>query len=99
SREAIAARADALQHPALCFFKGAPPQRANSKRAQELKNVVKPKKEIPPGPERFAAGQAQIALLGADGIEFVQLLFAGQNASWLEMVNDGQRHEHRATPR
>ena len=95
----IAAFADPLQHPALCFFKGAPSQRANSKGAQEFKNVIEPKKEIAPGPKGLTAGQPQIALLGAERIEFVQLLFARQNSSRFEMVNNRQRYEHRAAPR
>jgi hypothetical protein len=38
-------------------------------------------------------------LLGAEWIEFVQLLFARQNSSRLEMVNNRQRYEHGAAPR
>ena len=38
--EAIAALANAFKHPALRFFKCAPPQRLNPKRPQEFENVI-----------------------------------------------------------
>ena len=75
-REAIAALTNALEHPALGFFERAPPQRANPKRLQKLQNIIESQKEIAPRPEGFTAGQTQIALLGTERVEFMQLLFA-----------------------
>src|SRR4029077_104623 len=97
--EAIAPLTNPVEHPALRFLQRTPAYRANPKGLQELECVVESQKEIPPGPERFTAGQAQIGLLGTKWIQFVQLLFARQNSSRFEMINNRQRYEHGAAPR
>src|SRR5213594_654368 len=97
--EPIAAFADAFKHPPLRFFERTPAQRAKPKWMQEFQNIFNAEKEIAPRPELFAARKPQIALLCADRIELVQLLFARQNASWFEMIDDGQGHKHGPAPR
>jgi hypothetical protein len=66
---------------------------------EEFQNIFDAQKEIAPGPEAFTAGEPQIALLGADGIKLVQLLFSRQHARRFEMIDDGQRHKHGPAPR
>ena len=43
-------------------------EQADTKRLQKFQGVVKAEEEIAPGPEFFAARQAQISLLSAEGI-------------------------------
>src|SRR6266404_9259457 len=87
-REAIAALTDPLKHPPLRFFERTAAQRTKLKWMQEFHNIFDSQKEIAPSPEAFAAGETQVSLLGAERIELVQLLFARQNASRFEMVDD-----------
>src|SRR5712692_6097366 len=95
--EAVTAFANPFNHPALRFFERAPAHRAKPQWTQEFQKVIDSQKEIAPCPELFAARKAQIGLLGAQRVKLVELLFAGQNASWLEMVYDSQRHAPSAT--
>src|SRR5260370_28679815 len=96
--EAVTAFANPFNHPALRFCERAPAHRAKTQWTQEFQKVSESQKEIAPCPELFAARKAQIGLLGAQRVKLVELLFAGQNASRLEMVYDSQRHEHGAAP-
>src|SRR5262249_20480574 len=65
---------------------------------QNFQYVIKTEKEISPGPEAFAARQAEIALFGAKRIELVQLLVTGQRTRRFEMVDDRERNQHRPAP-
>src|SRR5438046_9757169 len=91
--EAVTALTDPLKHPPLRFFDRTAAQRTKLKWMQEFHNIFDSQKEIPPSPEAFAAGETQVSLFGAERGEFVQLCFAGQNASGFEMVDDRHRHE------
>src|SRR5206468_4692911 len=73
-------------------------QQANTKRLQKSQGVIEAKEEIAPRPELLASWQPQISLLGAERIQLMQLLFAGENARRLEMIDNGKRQEHGATP-
>src|SRR5689334_5483322 len=77
--EAIAAFTNSFNHPAFRCLKRAPSQRPNAKRPQEFEHVVDSQKEIAPCPELVTPWQPQIALLGAERVKLVQLLFTRQN--------------------
>src|SRR3954466_12902207 len=89
--EAVAPLTDSFQHPALRFFKRAFAHRTNLKRMQNLQDIGDPKEKISPSPKALAARQTQIALLGADRIELVQLFVARQGPRRLKMVEDRER--------
>src|SRR5204862_6600801 len=93
-RKAVATLANSRDHPPFGSLKRAPTKRPDPQRMQEFQDILDSQKEIAPGPEAFTAGKPQVSLLGAEWIELVQLLFAGQDAGRSEMVYDGKRHKH-----
>src|SRR5262249_60948186 len=95
----IAAFPNSFNHPALRYFKRAPPQMTNAKWLEKFQGVIEAKKEIAPGPKLLTTRQPQIGLLSPQRIELVQLLVPGQNARGLEMINDTEWQKHRANPR
>ena len=97
--ETVATFANPLDHPPFGSLKRASAKRPDPQRMQEFQNIFDSQKEIAPGPEAFTAGQPQVSLLGAEWIELVQLLFAGQDAGRSEMVDDGKRYKHGPAPR
>src|SRR5204863_9976257 len=54
--------------------------------------------EISPGPKFLAARQTQVGLLRADWIQFVKLFVARERPGRFEMIDDGERNQHRAAP-
>ena len=65
---------------------------------QHLERIVPAQEQISPGKYPFVARQAEILVLGPERIQLVELFFAGQFAHRLEMIDDGEGHEHGATP-
>src|SRR6266446_7581192 len=96
--ETVTSLADAFEHPALGCLQRTPSQRTNAQRLQKFEGIIESEKEIAPRPELFAARKPQIALLGAERIELMQLFFARKNPTRLEVIDDGERDDHGPAP-
>ena len=65
---------------------------------QHLERIVRPQEQISPGKYPLIPREAEILVLGPERIQLMELFFAGQLARRLEMIDDGERHEHGPTP-
>ncbi len=97
--QAVAAVADPFQDPGLGLLQRGPPERLPRQRVEELEHPVPAEEKILPGEELPVEGQIEIGVLGAVGEELVELLVGRQVPRRLEMIQDGERHNHAAAPR
>ena len=64
----------------------------------EFMETVEPQKKITPGKPLRVRGGRQIALVNPFGIKLVEINIVAKRPSWLVMIDDSQRHEHRTAP-
>ena len=73
-RQSVAPFADPLQHPALSFFQSAFAHRAPAEFGHDLQSVIRAQEKISPGKKTRVARERKVLVLGAEGIQFMELL-------------------------
>ena len=97
--EAVAALAHALGHPPLRAFQREAAPHFPREALEVLEHPVAGEEEVRPAQARAGPSAAQVGVLGADGVELVELLPGGERARGFVVIEDREREEHRAAPR
>src|ERR1043166_4726190 len=85
-----------FEHPSLGFFQRAFAERAKAVLLDKLKQLIEPKKKVAPGESVRVGRWREIALVIAGWIKLVQIDV--NFSSRFEVIDDGQRNEHRPRP-